>query len=621
MVLPHSSVQVEDIDDCNGICPFLFALCVEWNFGKGHSLIPIGRTKDKKTPRRHRGGGTVDETDLPRRVPQPSIHTRSPAKKPLAPNLELLVQQLCGKSSKLGTGDNPSTTGERSRGLFPFQSTRSGNLKIVPDQVVFESKKLSVLVADPHNATVNVKAEQARVAVPQLELPVSPRADSQRHELADSGDPFVMDKPQEPTTDVPLSSLGFTSERPIDWKNITLPEKTDLYKEIARRITTYKNADCVVRIGNDEFHCHLLVLQSYSAYFDDKNVKQMDLTGSSVTSRVFSIIYDWMLSPSRESCHLLKRDNILEVFIASQFLGIKELEEQCWAFIDNDELFREDTAFLLYLDARKVGNTAVMELMLPRIMKFFLLLVSTKDFLELAVQELCLLLRSNYISVNSEMEVLMSAVRWLMHDWDTRKQHLLEVMRCVRFGLIAPWQLVDVKRNPENPEFMELMSYPEIQKMVDDGLAFVIIKYWYGNQTEDYYHWIDLLGLTEPTNRNWAGEDKHYVTYREFLLYLEEYQRTNIAEFKDKKFGKPALGGPSKKEDVVAPQVPSARPRMSHTASNLRTLKQHTTDGNAASPCMMMPPEMLSQYLGSIGRSGSKSVSRSTNANRTRTER
>lgn len=70
------------------------------------------------------------------------------------------------------------------------------------------------------------------------------------------------------------------------------------------------------------------------------------------------------------------------------------------------------------------------------------------------------------------MEVLMSAVRWLMHDWNERKQYMLEVLKCVRFGLIAPWQLVDVKRNPENPEFMELMSYPEVQKMVDDGLAY-----------------------------------------------------------------------------------------------------------------------------------------------------
>lgn len=78
----------------------------------------------------------------------------------------------------------------------------------------------------------------------------------------------------------------------------------------------------------------------------------------------------------------------------------KELEEQCWAFIDNDELFSEDTAFLLYLEAKKIGNTAVMELMVPRIMKFFLMLVSTKDFLELSVDELCLLLKSNYICVN-----------------------------------------------------------------------------------------------------------------------------------------------------------------------------------------------------------------------------
>lgn len=69
------------------------------------------------------------------------------------------------------------------------------------------------------------------------------------------------------------------------------------------------------------------------------------------------------------------------------------------------------------------------------------------------------------------MEVLMSAVRWLMYDWEDRKKYMLEVLRCVRFGLIAPWQLVDIKRNPENPEFIELMSYPEVQKMVDDGLG------------------------------------------------------------------------------------------------------------------------------------------------------
>lgn len=63
----------------------------------------------------------------------------------------------------------------------------------------------------------------------------------------------------------------------------------------------------------------------------------------------------------------------------------------------------------------------------------------------------------------------------------------------------------------------------------------MIIKHWYGNQTEDYYRWIDLLGLTEPTSRNWAGEDKNYVTYQEFLLYLEDYQRSMMLELKSRK--------------------------------------------------------------------------------------
>lgn len=72
---------------------------------------------------------------------------------------------------------------------------------------------------------------------------------------------------------------------------------------------------------------------------------------------------------------------------------------------------------------------------------------------------------------DSEMEVFMSAVRWLKHDWENRDKHKYDVLSCVRFGNIAPWQLVDIKRNPENPDFMELAKDPVICKMIDDGLA------------------------------------------------------------------------------------------------------------------------------------------------------
>lgn len=39
---------------------------------------------------------------------------------------------------------------------FPFSETSSGNLKVHPRQVVFSTKKLSVLVADPDRTRISV---------------------------------------------------------------------------------------------------------------------------------------------------------------------------------------------------------------------------------------------------------------------------------------------------------------------------------------------------------------------------------------------------------------------------------------------------------------------------------
>lgn len=65
----------------------------------------------------------------------------------------------------------------------------------------------------------------------------------------------------------------------------------------------------------------------------------------------------------------------------------------------------------------------------------------------------------------------MAGVRWLHGDWISRRRFAVDVMRCIRFGLISPWQLVDIKRNPDNAEILEIVNEPEVQQMVDDGLA------------------------------------------------------------------------------------------------------------------------------------------------------
>lgn len=113
----------------------------------------------------------------------------------------------------------------------------------------------------------------------------------------------------------------------------------------------------------------------------------------------------------------LTRDNVLDIFTSAKYLKIKgnlikhsyfllllkisiDLVEQCWAFIDNNDIFNEDTAFLLYMDAKEKNLSEVRELMLPRIQHFFLMLVSSQDWLELDVEDVKSILKSNYIRVN-----------------------------------------------------------------------------------------------------------------------------------------------------------------------------------------------------------------------------
>lgn len=58
----------------------------------------------------------------------------------------------------------------------------------------------------------------------------------------------------------------------------------------------------------------------------------------------------------------------------------------------------------------------------------------------------------------------------------------------------------------------------------------MIIKYWYGQENDDFQHWNSILGLKEPEIRNWTGVEKTYFTYREFLIFLDQNRRNHAME-------------------------------------------------------------------------------------------
>ncbi|XP_046398145.1 uncharacterized protein LOC124164951 [Ischnura elegans] len=447
---------------------------------------------------------------------------------------------------------------------FPFQYTPSGNLKIVPNQVVYETQKMSVLVDNPKNAKVNVSRENSLKSAAALEMKkimkrglkrevnysvnkepqIAVPSDSSHHlklypiaKRGETGDGVrenglrnsnsdCMTKTSDDETEPVVSRSFYLDEQEIDWSKLTLPAKSHLLNLVEDRVKNFVNPDITVCVENNQFSCHHLVLQCYSSFFDRECEKVVELPPSKVTTRAFSLIYDWMIHSGQDSYSLLRRDNILEIFMAAQYLGIRELEEQCWAFIDSTVIFSEATAFMLYLDARKKNNKEVAQIMIPRVTTFFLPLVASNDYLQLTLEDVCTLLSSNYIQIHCEMQVFMSAIRWLMYDWAGRSSYVVEVMSCVRFGWILPWQLVDIRRNPANPEFLQVANHPEVNQMVEDGVAFAIVWYWYGKSNEqECLTWVRALDLKVPQQRNWDPKKQEYSSYQEFLDELENIRK------------------------------------------------------------------------------------------------
>lgn len=90
--------------------------------------------------------------------------------------------------------------------------------------------------------------------------------------------------------------------------------------------------------------------------------------------------------------------------------------------------------------------------------------------------------------------------------------------------------------------------------------SFVIIKYWYGQENDDFQHWNKMLGLQEPPPRNWSGTEKAYFTYREFLIYLDQYRRSQMIEKskpRTEKIRVDARTSPKSSQDKVPPRIPT----------------------------------------------------------------
>lgn len=326
---------------------------------------------------------------------------------------------------------------------------------------------------------------------------------------------------------------------PDTWKSPEhrkfLPEKSNLYDHIVKMARCRVQTNAIVTIGQNHFPVHLIVLQSYSGMFRDiGNEMSIELPAEVVTPRAFGLLYDWMI----ETNPFLPRIGLLELLHAAQFLQVPQLVTQCEACVATG--FKEEAAAMLYLEAKLLKMEANHYMLLLRISHFFLTFVASKEFLDLPLKPLRMLLSSNDIGVNSELEVFMSAVRWLTQEWPKREGITEKVVGCIRFGLIPPWLLIRLQRTDISAlEVRNIVARPEVRHGIHEGIAYTTTRIFYGADREAFKQHLQRTGATPPMHRNWIYDRncRHHhrlhcklaldFTFESFVEYLNYLQCQN----------------------------------------------------------------------------------------------
>ncbi|XP_068146841.1 kelch-like protein 35 isoform X2 [Drosophila tropicalis] len=315
------------------------------------------------------------------------------------------------------------------------------------------------------------------------------------------------------------------------------PMKLDIAPRLLKLLHDSDKCCYLVFVGKYKFRCHLAVLQAHSKYFlhkasPDELVSHLPM--KHITPPAFHLIYNWMLGvKNAKATNDSPCRSIVETISAVKFLRVDELHEQCWSLLNAPEI-TENVAFALCQEAVRFDIPKFSTTMLARICKFFLTLVASREFLELDGDIVCQLLAMHNVGVNSEIEVFMSALRWLAHTWPERRPHMVKLMHCVRFGLLPPLFLRFLQNEQQTKVLQCISQNSEVQEMINKAFVYASIEL-FGCDLKKRLPYL-LPDCELPEQRKWIYDKecsyhqesnsthRQFFTYTEFLNYLKSLQ-------------------------------------------------------------------------------------------------
>ncbi|XP_030554466.1 uncharacterized protein LOC115758089 isoform X1 [Drosophila novamexicana] len=312
---------------------------------------------------------------------------------------------------------------------------------------------------------------------------------------------------------------------------------------IIRTIERGEDPDTIVMIELREFACSGIVLGSYSNFFAMcRGQTVIDLRKAPLTADTFEQIYKWMI---RSNVTFLPKD-VVRFVRAACFLEMQELLEQCYAMLDCDE-FKEFWAFSVMYTSRYFHELyQINQAMATRISKSTLIIICSQEFLHLSEMQICALLRSSSLSVNSETELLYGVLHWLDVDWPARMACVGNVLKNIRFAYLAPkilCQLNGLDRDEMGPFGHVLDVFSRVQekkKLIEDGIFYSTLVITMGGDTSKFKElpsarkelmvprrWVQDTRCTYHRPVTKLCPNMRSISYEEFVTYSETLQESD----------------------------------------------------------------------------------------------
>ncbi|XP_076009804.1 kelch-like protein 10 [Genypterus blacodes] len=230
--------------------------------------------------------------------------------------------------------------------------------------------------------------------------------------------------------------------------------------------------DAVIRVQNEDFHIHRVILSGYSEYF-----RSLFTRWSHPTDRVYEIlqvspdimrvIIEFAYVGSEEVNH----QNVEELYIACDFFKVTGLMDACLRFM-GEHLSKENCIDIWQLTETFICPTLNSDAF-HFIVQHFTEVCASSEFLKLSVQQLLKLIETDQLLAKDERTVFEAILRWIDHSPEERTTYISRILPNIRLALMTPDYFMKKVRNNKmvmcNIECQDTVKTAET--LLNDGIV------------------------------------------------------------------------------------------------------------------------------------------------------